>query len=61
MLVKLNTAVSGLDGSWGPGIRDLPEKLAAEMIAGGFAEAIKAPAPPAEPATAKPKKGKEKK
>ena len=61
MLVNLKTAVSGLDGAWSAGIRDLPEKLAAEMIAGGFAEAVKVPAPPAEPATAKPRKGKEKK
>lgn len=59
MLVKLYTAVSGLDGAWSAGIRNLPEKLAAEMIAGGFAEAIKPEAAPAAPA--KPRKGKEKK
>lgn len=61
MLVKLFTAVSGLDGSWGPGLRDLPEKLAAEMIAAGFAEAVKAPAPAEPAAKPQPKKGKEKK
>jgi len=38
MIVKLLTAVSGLDGSWGTGIHDLPDKLAAELVAGGLAE-----------------------
>lgn len=61
MLVKLFTAVSSRDGSWGAGRRDLPDTLAAEMIAAGFAEPIEAKQAPAEPAPKPPRKGKEKK
>jgi len=38
MIVKLKTSVSGPYGSFSPGIRDLPEDLAYEMIDAGFAE-----------------------
>ena len=60
MLVKLKTALSGLDGSWGPGLHDLPDKLAEEMLAAGFAEMVAPAAAPASPPPAQPKKGKEK-
>jgi len=51
VIVKLKSAVSGLDGSWGPGLRDLPDTLAAELVAGGLAEKVE----PAQPVTAEPK------
>ena len=37
MKVRLLTAVASAEGSWGTGIRDLPDKLAKELIAGGLA------------------------
>jgi hypothetical protein len=40
MRVKLKTSVSGPAGSWSPGIRDLPDELADEMLEAGFAELI---------------------
>jgi len=50
VIVKLKSAVSCIDGSWGPGLRDLPDKLAAELVAGGLAEKVE----PAQPVAAKP-------
>jgi hypothetical protein len=37
MKVRLFTSVSSAQGSWGPGFRDLPDKLAGELIAGKLA------------------------
>jgi hypothetical protein len=40
MRVKLKTSVSGPAGSWAPGIRDLPDELADEMLEAGYAELL---------------------
>lgn len=59
MLVKLKTPIATANGSWGPGLRDLPDTIAAEMLAAGFAEKVK-PVASASPTSAKTAKAKEK-
>lgn len=44
MKIRLKTMLAGPGGSYSPGTHDVPEQFARELIEGGYAEALEAPA-----------------
>ena len=49
MKVRLKTQSAGPNGSFAPGIHDIPEAFARQLVEGGFAEALEDEAGPPEP------------
>jgi hypothetical protein len=49
MRVKLKTQSAGPNGSFAPGIHDLPDVFARQLVDGGYAEALEDEAVPPEP------------
>lgn len=49
MKVRLKTQAAGPNGSYAPGIHDLPDAFARQLLDGGYAEALEDEAGPPEP------------